>query len=682
MSARWFHTVKVRLMAASALLIAASVALSTWVVLERVERRSAQALQELERDNAERVAALLGQRVVSLQRMLRVAASALPPAALNDATAAAAFLEANPALAVNFSNIYLANAQGDVLALLGDGRASRPGLNLNMRDWFKRTLGEGVPVVSAPLIGRVSREPVIQFTMPVAGPGGRTIGMLGGALRLSSRNLFDDLTYTGHSEGERVVTLVTDAAGTFISHPVRERVMRSIEAEPGLTQTVANWVAQGRPVEPSGFVAREGGRFIAFAGVPGADWVVFRLTPDAELLGGLAQARREALWWATGVALAGGLLVLALLGRLLGPLTRLRERALQLQDPTIPADAGWPQAQGEIGELGEVLQQVLHERSAGEQQRQLLLQQMGSVLAAAPVGIAITRERSFVLTGSEFDKLLGWPAGTLVGRPACEIYASQLDYERLGQEVGVAFAAGRPYFGEWTFQRRDGSSFWGRLQGRPVEAGEREAGAIWLLEDVTERREARERVSWSASHDALTLLLNRGAFEERLGRWLREAREDGALRVPATLMVLDLDGFKQVNDNAGHAAGDGVLRDVGQVLHKLVRSGDLAARLGGDEFALLLPGCELAVALPLAERLRAAVSELGVVHEGRRLRVDASIGLALVDGADAAPAEVWLARADAACYDAKRAGRGCVRLATAAPAAVAAPAEPLAEVLA
>ncbi len=665
MRARWFHTVKARLMVASTLLIAASVAVSTWVVLERVEQRSAHALLELERDNAERVAALLGQRVVGLQRMLRAAAGGLPAAALRDGAAAAAFLDANQALAVNFANIYVADARGEVLALLDGGPAAQPSLNLAARDWFRRTLSEGVPLVSAPLIGRVSREPVIQFTMPVAGVDGHIAGVLGGALRLTSRNLFDDLTYAGHSEGERVITVVTDAAGTFISHPVRERVMRSIEAEPGMTATVANWVAQGRPVEPSGFVAREDGRFIAFAGVPGADWVVFRLTPDAELLGGLAQARREALLWATGVALAGGLLVLALLAALLGPLTRLRERALQLQDAAIPADAGWPQARGEIGELGQVLQQVLRERSAGEQQRQLLLQQMGSVLAAAPVGIAITRERRFVLTGSEFDKLLGWPAGQLVGRPACEIYASQLDYERLGDDVGVAFAAGRPYFGEWSFQRRDGSSFWGRLQGRPVDAVDLAAGTIWLLEDVTEHREARERLSWSASHDALTRLLNRSAFEDRFARWLREAREDGALHAPATLMVLDLDGFKAVNDSAGHAAGDGVLREVGQVLQKLVRSGDLAARLGGDEFALLLPGCELAVAMPLAERLRAAVSELGVVHAGRSLRVDASIGLALVDGAEATLAEAWLARADAACYDAKRAGRGCVRLATA-----------------
>ncbi len=664
MNTRWFHTVKARLMLASTLIIGASVATSTWMVLERVEQRSAQALLELERDNAERVAALLGQRVIGLQRMLRAAAGVLPPAALASGSAAAAFLDANPALGVNFANIYIADAQGQVLAVHDGSRATRPDLNLAGRDWFRRTMAEGAPVVSAPLVGRISREPIIQFTMPVPGKGGRTAGVLGGSLRLASRNLFDDLTYAGHSDVDRVITLVTDAMGTLIAHPQRERVMRSIEAEPGLSATVAGWVAQGRPVEPSGFVAREDGRFIAFAGVPGADWLVFRLTPDAELLGGLAQARREALLWATGVALAGGLLVLGLLAALLGPLSRLRERALQLQDASIPSDAGWPQAAGEIGELGLALQQVLQERSAGEQQRQLLLQRMGSVLAAAPVGIAITSQRCFVLTGTEFDSLLGWPAGTLVGRPAGEIFAAQLDYDRLGTEVGLAFAAGRPYFGEWTFQRRDGSTFWGRLQGRPVEAANPDAGTIWLLEDVTERREARERLSWSASHDALTRLLNRSAFEERFTRWLREAREDGALRAPATLMVLDLDGFKQVNDSAGHAAGDSVLREVGMVLQKLVRSGDLAARLGGDEFALLLPGCELAVAAPLADRLRLAVSEVGVLHEGRPLRVDASIGLVVVDGAAAVAHAAWLARADAACYEAKRAGRGCVRLAS------------------
>jgi diguanylate cyclase (GGDEF)-like protein len=199
-----------------------------------------------------------------------------------------------------------------------------------------------------------------------------------------------------------------------------------------------------------------------------------------------------------------------------------------------------------------------------------------------------------------------------------------------------------------------------------VDRSDPAAGTIWLLEDVTDAREARERLSWSANHDTLTRLLNRGAFEERLAAWLAKPE----VGTSASLLFIDLDHFKQINDNAGHAAGDDVLREVASTLHDHVRPGDLVARLGGDEFALLFAGCGAETALPLAERLRHAISLIGVEHEGRVLRVGASIGVVEIDLAAGASVSTWLARADAACYQAKDAGRDAVRLAPPASAGV------------
>ena len=653
-------------MLASVLVIAASVGVSTLVVLQRVEQRSERAVMDLERDNAERMASLLVQRVVVLQKMLRATADSLPPAAATEPAAAGAALAANPALIVNFASVFLADSAGAVLAVHDGDGVRHPQLDMSGRADFRATLAQGTPQVSAPLIGRISRQPLIHLTMPVSGRNGQPAAVLGGSLRLASRNLFDDLTYAGSGGTDSVVTIVTDDRGIIISHPQRERVMRSIDTEPGLEAAVAHWVAQGRPVEPSGFVSHSANRFVAMAGVPGADWVVFRIAPDTELMGGLNQAQHEALLWAGGVALLGGLLILTLLAVLLGPLERLRQRAQALRGGQLPLDEGWPQTGGEIGELCRVLKQVLQERAQGEHAKQTLVQQMGSVLTAAPIGIAFTRQRRFELVGAEWGSLLGWDAQALVGREAREIYASENEYEALGPQVGAAFGAGRPYFGELQFRRRDGSQFWGRLQGRPVEAANADAGTIWLLEDVTERRETRERLSWSASHDALTRLFNRGAFEESLRAWLAASGSAAAPAAPAataTLLVLDLDRFKQVNDTAGHAAGDRVLRDVAAAMHEQVRAGDIAGRLGGDEFALLLPGCSAAVAMQRALRLRLAVSRIGIVHGSQHLTVDASIGLVEIDAACGTDAAAWLARADAACYAAKHAGRGCVRLA-------------------
>jgi diguanylate cyclase (GGDEF)-like protein/PAS domain S-box-containing protein len=655
----WLGTLKARLMLASALVIAASVAVSTSMVLSRVEKRSEQALMDLESDNAGRMASLLGQRVVAMQKMLRATAETMPPAARQDPLAAADYLGEKPALGVTFSTLYIATAGGQMLAL-HDGRTAAPrAMNLADRDYFRQTVDKGIPVVSAPIPGRASIEPVIVVTMPVFDAEGRVAAVIAGGLRLASRNLFDDLTYAGNSGESNLITIVTDAQGSIVSHPQRDRVLRSIETEPNVTDAVARWVAQGRPVEPNGFVVHENGFFISMAGVPGADWMVFRVAPDTELMGGLVQARQEAVGWAGGVALVGSLMILALLAVLLGPLARLQRRTQQLQDPTLALDQGWPQAHGEIGELSQVLQQALRGRAEGEAAKHALAQQMSSVLAAAPIGIGFTRARRFELAGAEFSALLGWADGELLGRPAREIYASEDEYDALGPEVAAAFAAGRPYFGELQFRRRDGSTFWGRLQGRPVSANDPDAGTIWLLEDVTERREAHERLSWSAHHDALTRLLNRAAFEVRLAEWVAHPRPG----VPAALLFIDLDHFKQINDSAGHAAGDTVLREVATVLQEHVRADDAAARLGGDEFGLLLPGCVSAVALQLGERLRAAISRVGVEHAGRRMTVGASIGVVEIDPAGVLPPTEWLARADAACYEAKHAGRGVVRLA-------------------
>ncbi len=666
---RWFGTLKARLMLASMLVIALSVTVSTLVVLDRLQGRSEQALMDLERDNAERAASLLAQRVVGLQNMLRVTARSMPLAARREGAAAIEFLDRSQALTVAFATLVVATPDGRVLAIHRGDRAEDADINISDRDYFRQTVSSGIPVVSEPTLGRVSKEPVIQLAMPVTGEGGRVEAVLSGSLKLSSRNLFDDLTFAaGRSDPNAAVTIVTDARGVIISHPRHERVMRSIDTEPGLGDSVARWVAQGRPVEPSGFVAHEAGHFVSLAGVVGADWMVFRVTPDAELLGGLAQARRESLAWAAGVALLGGLFIFGLLALLLGPLSRLRERAARLQEAGLAVDAGWPQAQGEIGELSRVLQQVLQERAAAEKVQRVLAQQMGSLLAAAPIGIGFTRERRFELAGAEFCALLGWTEAELPGQSAHEIFSSVNDYEALGRHVREAFEAGRPYVGEWLFRRRDGSTFWGCLQGRPVAAGDPAAGTIWMLEDVTERRQARERLSWSASHDPLTRLLNRGAFEERLLGWLAAP----AAGVPAALLFIDLDRFKQVNDSAGHAGGDAVLRAVAAQLQAQVRARDAVARLGGDEFALLLPGCVAAVAVQLSERLHAALLAMEVPHGGQRLRVGASVGVVEIDSAAGHDAGTWLARADAACYEAKRAGGGVARVAAVPPASAVA----------
>jgi diguanylate cyclase (GGDEF)-like protein len=204
--------------------------------------------------------------------------------------------------------------------------------------------------------------------------------------------------------------------------------------------------------------------------------------------------------------------------------------------------------------------------------------------------------------------------------------------------------------------RRSGERFWAHMRGRAVVRGDMSQGTIWTVEDVTQAKEQRERLAWTASHDSLTGLANRAEFEQLLSSATQRAAQQ-----PFCALFIDLDRFKQVNDSAGHAAGDAVLRDIAQQLVSQVRQSDTVARLGGDEFAVLLHQCPRVQAMAIAEKMRAAVETYSLCWEGQSFSVGASIGLVPVDGSFADHTEV-LRAADAACYSAKRDGRNRVVL--------------------
>jgi len=170
--------------------------------------------------------------------------------------------------------------------------------------------------------------------------------------------------------------------------------------------------------------------------------------------------------------------------------------------------------------------------------------------------------------------------------------------------------------------------------------------------DVTERIELQEQLTHQAFHDALTGLANRALFRDRLDHELaRAARSDHQIAV----FLVDLDGFKQVNDSLGHDAGDELLRVVARRFEEVVRASDTVARFGGDEFALLLEDVGEEEAVALARRLLEQLSE-PIPIAGRKIALGSSIGIVLSSG-DASSEEL-VRDADVAMYAAKDAGRG------------------------
>jgi diguanylate cyclase (GGDEF)-like protein len=181
----------------------------------------------------------------------------------------------------------------------------------------------------------------------------------------------------------------------------------------------------------------------------------------------------------------------------------------------------------------------------------------------------------------------------------------------------------------------------------------RHLGRIVVLRDVTRAVEMAEQLRALATTDELTGIPNRRHFVALAGRELERAGRSGR---PITLIVFDLDRFKQVNDRHGHQAGDDVLRAVAAAVAAGVRAVDVVGRYGGEEFAVCLPDADEATAAAVAERVRAAVAALRVPVPGGTVRVSASVGSATALGPDLPDLDGLLARADQAQYDAKALG--------------------------
>jgi diguanylate cyclase (GGDEF)-like protein/PAS domain S-box-containing protein len=184
-----------------------------------------------------------------------------------------------------------------------------------------------------------------------------------------------------------------------------------------------------------------------------------------------------------------------------------------------------------------------------------------------------------------------------------------------------------------------------------IRGGEGEiAGAAVMLHDVSELRGLTQQMSYQASHDALTGLVNRREFERRLGEALEVARGG---RQGHVMCYLDLDRFKAVNDTSGHLAGDNMLREVAALIREAVRDSDTVARIGGDEFGVLLVGCPLEKARQIADDIWRAIGEYRFVWKDRIFSVGVSLGLVEVTGESNSLEEIMSA-ADSACYVAKR----------------------------
>jgi len=258
-------------------------------------------------------------------------------------------------------------------------------------------------------------------------------------------------------------------------------------------------------------------------------------------------------------------------------------------------------------------------------------------------------------------RLLRWPVSEILDRPLEEVV--KLQDVQSGSLIGDLRA-------HFLSQSAEGELRPVRLVGRdgvgtaidsrvsPLTFPDGNDGMVIVMRDVSMEHELLERLAYQASHDMLTGLYNRNAFEG----WIREAlAESEVQQVQHAMIYLDLDRFKLINDTCGHAAGDELLKLVAAHIREVLRAGDLLARVGGDEFGILLRQCELGTAENIAKRILASIENFRFRWEDKLFQVHASIGVVSLGREDDTLKEVLMA-ADLACHVAKERGRNRIHV--------------------
>lgn len=621
-------SLKVRLALAAALFMTLSVTITVVHAVREAQYRAEQSILESNLGVGQ-IASGLSARVVERQRALSAAAREWPAGLAATDPRAVAFVAHQPVLRALFDGVQLLDVDAS------------PG-----------TPGQAPALSAAPDASATRGALDVRLSVPVATTGSRA-SRLAGMLSLRSVNF---LSIAGRPESlgaAQLQTIVADQQGRVLAHSDPSKLFGRIDDDPRLRETLLRWRKQGAPLEPAPWTERIDGNFIAMAAVPGTDWMVFRLAPAEAMFDRASRSITRIALTGMLAGLAGAIAIFAAAAWFLRPMSRLQRRALLALDPAQPAQEGWPGGDGEVGELSSVLRHVSEQLAASRGEMEQTLRQMQAVLDHAPTGIAFTIDGRFALVSREFERMLGYAKGELDGDSWERLLLPSMD--PLREATHSAFCDGYGIEPELQLRCRDGSLVWAWMQGAIVQGRDSTQHKIWIVGDATDARRRREHLQWSATHDPLTDLVNRREFEHQLRKLVADRRG----QPPACALFIDLDHFKQVNDNAGHGAGDEVLQRVAQALQRRVRGEDTVARLGGDEFAVLLRGCGLDQAAQIAEQIRHEVQARGDVTGAPR-GVTASIGVVEIAGIYPTLAAV-LEAADQACYAAKHAGRNVVR---------------------
>lgn len=273
----------------------------------------------------------------------------------------------------------------------------------------------------------------------------------------------------------------------------------------------------------------------------------------------------------------------------------------------------------------------------------------------APIMIT-DRQGRIQYVNQSFSDTTGYSREEAVGQKSSLLKSGTMPPE-VYADLQSTLQADKVWKGELLNRKRDGSLYWDFVQISPVPGIGNDGYYVAVMEDITEKKHLVETLSLQATTDPLTGASNRRLFMEQAEKEMHRAMR---YHKPLSVLLFDIDHFKQVNDRYGHEGGDAVLLRFTSLCETLIRQQDLLSRLGGEEFAILLPEVPMEGARVAAERIRKAVEEMETPSEnGQIIRITCSVGIS-ERRSDDTRFQQMLSRADIALYQAKSAGRNRV----------------------
>lgn len=571
------------------------------------------------------------------------------------------------ALQHQFDGIYLFDTEGTVIAEYPE-EFRQKGLNVSDREYFRNTSNQLTPIISEPYVSNYQDQPAIMVTAPVFDHRQRFIGVLGGAVLLTGNNFMRDISDI--RIGETGYVGLATRNGVTLAHGRTGEAMVPLRVEnPVLRDAMSGFEGTRRTVNQPGAET-----IMSVRQMSQVPWFVAAVWPTAEAYAPVSRLTNSTVQVLLVIMLLVTPVALLVFRRLMVPLRNLgfqiSERHLGIRSEPVDVAGG-----SEIRQVAETFNTVMEERDevlASLAEREAFFR---SLTQSAPIGIIQTDVLGRIeFVNPAFEQIIGIDASELLHTP---LIAGVHDEDRAAamSDWRGALRNNLVFRGRFRLKtRKKRHRVWAEVMTTVIGTDERTLGTVTVVRDITreleieaelaekraradsERRREEQRLSWEATHDSLTGLLNRRAFNVSLMKCLADA---GSQAVASVLVLIDLDYFKPVNDQGGHLTGDDLLGRLAGFLKKSVRQSDTVARLGGDEFGIILPACGAERAAELAEDIRLGIESIRIEQNGQSFGVTASIGLTEMSETDASPREV-MARADEGAYAAKARGRNQV----------------------